>query len=84
MPQDILNRGPTIGTVSVTRRATVVGFQWLVTFDGCKIVNGVDVCNLGDVVMLGVDNSKMTCGDGTAHNPVVVNEVVPGSGPSTD
>eukprot|EP01032_Pedospumella_encystans_P016613 gene16613-18946_t len=80
----ILNAVPTIGTVSVTRRTTVVGFQWLVTFDGCKIVNGMDVCNLGDVVMLGVDNSQMTCGDGTAHNPVVVNEVVPGSGPSTD
>ena len=40
------------GTVSVTRQTLSDGYTWLVTFDGCKIVNGRDVCNHGNVQLL--------------------------------
>ena len=75
-----LNALETIGTVSVSRSALVNGFQWLVTFDGCKIVNGADVCNLGNVPLLSVNNSLMQC----AAAPVSTREVVRGSGPATN
>jgi len=60
--QAVLNALESIGTVSVSRRNLVNGLQWLITFDGCKIVNGVDVCNMGDVDLLRVNNTLMACG----------------------
>jgi len=71
-----LNALSTIGTVSVARNTEVSGLKWLVTFDGCKIVNGMDVCNDGEIPLLIVDNSMMECGAA----PVSVREVLKGSG----
>jgi hypothetical protein len=81
--QAVLNSLQSIGTVSVSRRATTTGFQWLVTFDGCKIVNGVDVCNMGDVDLLGVNNTLMQCAPTSHTSPVSINQVARGSGPGT-
>ncbi len=72
-----LNALTNVGTVSVSRLTLVNGYQWLVTFDGCKIVNGTDICNSGDVQLLIPDNSLMQC----AVAPVSVLAVVNGSGP---
>jgi len=44
-----LNALSTIGTVSVSRKVLSNGLKWYITFDGCKIYNGGDVCNVGNV-----------------------------------
>jgi hypothetical protein len=68
--------------VSVSRNDLSNGYQWLITFDGCKIVNGSDVCNLGDVALLGVNNTLLTCGSSQGSTPISVSQVVQGSGPA--
>eukprot|EP01036_Dinobryon_divergens_P022354 gene22354-30602_t len=75
--ESYLNALYNLGTVSVSRTDTVTGYQWLVTFNGCKVVNGTDICNEGDVPLLQVDNSKMVC----ATSPISVSETVRGRGP---
>lgn len=84
--QGYLNALESIGTVSVSRTTLVNGYQWLVTFDGCKIVNGVDVCNEGDVALLRANNSQMQCGasSNVSNSPVSVTQIVKGSGAATD
>jgi hypothetical protein len=47
--------------VSVTRNNINTGYEWLVTFDGCLIKNGTDVCNEGDISLMVVDNTNMAC-----------------------
>ena len=75
--ESFLNALTNIGTVSVSRTDTPFGYQWLVTFNGCKVVNGTDVCNEGDIPLIIADNSQMVC----ASNPISVSEIVKGSGP---
>jgi hypothetical protein len=74
---EAINALKNTGTVSVSRTVLSDGYTWLVTFDGCKIVNGVDVCNHGNVflMMAQSENSTNTC-------PISVVDVIPGSGPS--
>jgi hypothetical protein len=78
--EGFLNALTNVGTVSVSRNDRTKGYEWLVTFDGCKIVNGADVCNYGDVQIMVPDNSLMFCGSA----PVSVITVVKGSGPGTN
>ena len=73
-----LNQLNTVGTVSVSRTSVANGYKWLVTFDGCKIVNGTDVCNEGNVALLIATNQNIAC----AASPLTVSEVIPGSGPA--
>merc|ERR1711871_9423 len=71
-----LNTLTNAGTVSVTREVLSDGYTWLVTFDGCEIRNGVDVCNHGDVELLlpkAGYNSTNSC-------PITTVTVTPGSG----
>jgi hypothetical protein len=79
-----LNALETIGTVSVSRVDLVDGYQWKVTFDGCKIVNGTDVCTVGNVPLLGVNNTLMSCGYNNNNSPITIDQIVEGSGPSTN
>ena len=62
-----LNSLSNVGTVSVTRTMLPNGYTWSVTFDGCKIVNGNDVCNEGNIDLLAVTNHTIC--------PVLSNEV---------
>jgi hypothetical protein len=78
--EGFLNSLTNVGTVSVSRFERPDGYQWLVTFDGCKIVNGTDICNAGDVQIMVPDNSLMQC----ALAPISVMTVVNGSGPATN
>jgi len=71
-----LNSLEKVGTVSVSRRNLPNGYQWLITFDGCKIVDGDDVCSHGDIPLLLVNNSLMQC----AKAPLSVRQVTRGSG----
>ena len=78
--QSALNQLNTVGMVSVTRVTVANGYRWLVTFDGCKIVNGRDVCNEGNVTLL-IANSTLVTG-GNSSSPVVsVRRLVEGKGP---
>lgn len=71
-----LNQLLTVGSVSVTRTTVYNGYSWLVTFDGCKVVSGVDVCNEGAVALLKAQvNSPFT-------GKVTVNQVIRGNGAS--
>ena len=55
-----LNALSNMGTVSVSRTMLANGYKWLVTFNGCKIVNGIDVCNEG-LVDLFVATNHSSC-----------------------
>ena len=68
-----LNALDILGTVSVDRTTLQNGYKWMVTFDGCKIVDGDDVCNSGNVDLMVATNST-SC-------PTLVTEVTPGIGP---
>merc|ERR1711871_1933098 len=71
-----LNTLTNAGTVSVTREVLSDGYTWLVTFDGCEIRNGVDVCNHGDVELL-----SPLDGYGSNHScPITTVTVTQGSG----
>jgi hypothetical protein len=71
-----------IGRVDVSRTTNPDGFTWLVTFNGCRTVLNVDVCNLGNIVSL---DEYQTAEDkvkgGSAKPTITVAEVTPGSGP---
>jgi hypothetical protein len=72
----LLNQLPNIGTVSVVRFPLENGYTWQITFDGCKIVNGSDVCNEGQMPLIRYDSalSNVTCDISTVV-------IVEGSGP---
>lgn len=76
--QSALNLLPTLGTVTVSRTAVTNGYSWLVTFDGCKIVNGTDVCNEGALNLMQLTQTALSpsCQSGQ------VKEIVRGSGPA--
>lgn len=69
-----------LGTVSVTRVLLGNGYSWFVTFDGCKVVNGTDVCNEGNVPLLAFNSSNLQC----APSPLSVTSVSQGVGPGTN
>jgi hypothetical protein len=75
-----LNSLNSVGTVSVTRSVLGNGYSWLVTFDGCKVLNGTDVCNEGPVPLLQYNSSLVQC----AAAPMSVINVITGSGPGND
>ena len=76
-----LNQLQTLGSVSVTRTTREYGYQWLITFDGCKMNNnGSSVCNEGRVALLAAkaDYLMAMC----SPYPVMdVTNVIIGSGP---
>jgi len=69
-----LNALSNLGTVSVVRQVVPNGYKWLVTFDGCKVVNGKDICNEGNVELLVKSTDTSSC-------TVATKEVVAGVGP---
>jgi hypothetical protein len=77
--ESYLNALNSIGSVSVARTVQGSGYSWLVTFDGCKVVNGSDVCNEGPVPLLTFDSSQLQC----ASSPLSVTNVINGVGPGT-
>jgi len=78
-----LNALSNSGTVSVSRTSDADGYTWLVTFDGCKIVGGSDVCNIGNVSPLVPINTNMIACAGNGVNVVLVTSVTAGSGPGS-
>jgi len=70
-----LNALPALGSVTVSSALTANGYKWQVTFNGCKVVNGIDVCNKGDIELLQANASGLSLGN------ISVVEVVQGSGP---
>ena len=75
-----LNSLNVIGAVSVTRLVLGNGYSWFITFDGCKVVNGTDVCNEGIVPLLSFNSSLLSC----AASPMSVLSVLEGVGPGTN
>ena len=55
---NFMNGLNSIGTVTVSRTKKQNGFIWLITFDGCKIVDGEDVCAVGDIPTLGINGTN--------------------------
>jgi hypothetical protein len=84
--QDALNALVNIGTVTVSRSDVSTGYEWLVTYDGCKVVSGVDICTEGPLNLLVVNaypNSAVTCVGPTASaQPLSISRVTAGSGPA--
>lgn len=58
-----------VGRVVVARDTTATGYTWAVTFSGCQIVGGIDVCNRGVVPQLG---STSSVAGGYTGNPATV------------
>jgi enamine deaminase RidA (YjgF/YER057c/UK114 family) len=75
--EGFLNSLTNVGSVSVSRNERRTGYEWLVTFDGCKIVNGADVCNYDELMV--PDNSFMA-----SSGAVSVGTVLQGSGPTVE
>jgi hypothetical protein len=75
-----LNQLLTVGHVSVSRVTVANGYSWLVTFDGCKVVNGTDVCSEGNIALLNAtaDSTLSLC---SSSEVMSVTQVVEGSGP---
>lgn len=75
-----LNQLLTVGSVSVSRTTRANGYTWLVTFDGCKVVNGTDVCSDGPVFakLIPIADAALTAS--TVMSTAVV---VPGVGSSS-
>ena len=79
--EEVLNALGNVGTVTVIRTDEADGYSWLVTFDGCKIDSGADVCTQGDVAVMVADNTNMdSC---ASSDDVTVTTVDEGSGPGT-
>ena len=75
---------PPIGRVEVSRTVLpTVGYRWLVTFSGCRVVYGADVCVRGNEPLLVANTSQLLGGYSGSQSYVAVSEVVPGSGNST-
>jgi hypothetical protein len=72
-----LNELNSIGTVSVSRTKKQNGYIWSITFDGCKIVDGVDVCAVGDVPELGINGINATA------DALSTEQILRGVGPDT-
>jgi hypothetical protein len=73
----------TVGRVEVNRETLPTrGFRWLITFSGCRVVSGVDVCNRGGQPLLVADDAALTGGSGTGSFAQVTG-VVTGHGNST-
>jgi hypothetical protein len=85
--EEAINALMNTGTVTVTRTDEADGYSWLVTFDGCKIVAGIDMCNHGNVALMTPVNSDSTLGvamdDCASGDEVAVTLVTDGSGPDT-
>ena len=47
-------------------------------------MNGTDVCTVGNIPLLGVNNALMSCGYNNSNSPITIDEIVQGSGPSTN
>ena len=74
-----LNQLLTIGSVGVTRTTLANGFEWMVTFNGCKVVNGTDVCSEGRIALLNAtaDSVMSQCSPVSVMSTA---EVIRGSG----
>ncbi|CAM6003542.1 unnamed protein product, partial [Sphagnum balticum] len=70
-----INLLPNLGSVLVSRILTRYGYTWLVTFNGCKVVGNIDICNEGSINLLEVNSSALSCGN------ISVLEIERGSGP---
>ena len=73
---------PDIGSVQVDRLVQTDGYLWSVTFDGCRVVDGADVCTRGDVDELVPDASLLVGGYAANVPTVVVQETTKGTGGS--
>ena len=69
-----------VGTVGVERATNVDGYTWLVTFGGCAMHGIVDVCNTGNVPLMGALSRWNNLTGGNSTPSVVVSEVLRGSG----
>jgi len=76
-----LNALSTIGTVSVSRKVLSNGLKWYITFDGCKIYNGGDVCNVGNVNPLTYTDISLS--SSMTSPSLSVTEETPGVGPGS-